>query len=203
MKYQIQYGGKDYLYVRDGEKISLLEENEVVAELSLVDLSGVSFVIKESCLRNEECFLKQAQAHHVFGIKPYLGRAAKVEAKEGSLTSPITGSVLEVLQTVGKEVKAGDKLLVIEAMKLQNEIAAPFEISQPAVSRHLKVLERAGLIERDVDKQRRPARLKAENMAAAVDWFGEFREFWGTSFDQLDDVLSNMKQNSGKDEFNE
>ena len=75
-----------------------------------------------------------------------------------------------------------------------NEIAAPFEISQPAVSRHLKVLERAGLIERDVDEQRRPAKLKAENMAAAVDWLAEFKAFWGTSFEQLDDVLVHMKQ---------
>ena len=75
-----------------------------------------------------------------------------------------------------------------------NEIAAPFEISQPAVSRHLKVLERAGLIERDIDEQRRPARLKGENMAAAVNWLADFRAFWGTSFDQLDDVLTRMKQ---------
>ncbi len=75
-----------------------------------------------------------------------------------------------------------------------NEIAAPFDISQPAVSRHLKVLERAGLIERDVDEQRRPARLKAENMAAAVDWLSEFRAFWGTSYDQLDDLLLQLKQ---------
>jgi DNA-binding transcriptional ArsR family regulator len=75
-----------------------------------------------------------------------------------------------------------------------NEIAAPFEMSQPAVSKHLKVLERAGLIERDVDEQRRPARLKAEPMAAAVDWLTEFKVFWGTSFDQLDDVLMNMKR---------
>jgi DNA-binding transcriptional ArsR family regulator len=75
-----------------------------------------------------------------------------------------------------------------------NEIAAPFEISQPAVSRHLKVLERAGLIERDVDQQRRPARLNAGKMAEAVDWLTEFSAFWGTSFDQLDDVLINLKK---------
>jgi len=75
-----------------------------------------------------------------------------------------------------------------------NEIAAPFEISQPAVSRHLKVLERAGLIERDIDQQRRPARLKAKPMAAAVDWLSEFKVFWETSFDQLDDVLINMQK---------
>ena len=84
-----------------------------------------------------------------------------------------------------------------------NEIAAPFEISQPAVSRHLKVLERAGLIERDVDEQRRPARLKAETMAVAVDWLTEFRAFWGASFDQLDDVLLSMKPAKGKETDNE
>ena len=76
-----------------------------------------------------------------------------------------------------------------------NELAEPFEISQPAVSRHLKVLEQAGLIERDIDKQRRPARLKAERMLAAVDWLVEFRPMWGTSFNQLDDLLIQMKQN--------
>jgi DNA-binding transcriptional ArsR family regulator len=75
-----------------------------------------------------------------------------------------------------------------------NEIAAPFEISQPAVSRHLKVLEQAGLIERDVDQQRRPARLKAEPMAAAVRWLEEFKRFWASSFDQLDDLLEELKK---------
>ena len=75
-----------------------------------------------------------------------------------------------------------------------NEIAAPFEMSQPAVSRHLKVLERAGLIERDIDKQRRPARLKAEPMAAAVSWLEEFKQFWSSSFDQLDGLLEVLKK---------
>ena len=75
-----------------------------------------------------------------------------------------------------------------------NEIAAPFEMSQPAVSKHLKVLEQAGLIERNVDKQRRPARLKAEPMAAAVRWLEEFRQFWSTSFDQLDGLLEELKK---------
>ena len=77
-----------------------------------------------------------------------------------------------------------------------NEIAEPFAISQPAVSRHLKVLERAGLIERGIDEQRRPAKLKAERMLAAVDWLVEFRPMWGTSFDQLDGLLMQMKQNN-------
>jgi len=73
------------------------------------------------------------------------------------------------------------------------EIGAPFDISQPAVSRHLKVLERAGLISRGFDEQRRPAMLKSENMAAAVDWLAEFRDFWDGSLDRLDYALATLK----------
>jgi DNA-binding transcriptional ArsR family regulator len=83
---------------------------------------------------------------------------------------------------------------LVDGQASVNEIAAPFEMSQPAISRHLKVLERAGLIERDVDEQRRPARLKAQNMTAVVDWLTQFEAFWNTSFNQLDDVLHQMKQ---------
>lgn len=75
-----------------------------------------------------------------------------------------------------------------------NELAEPFEISQPAVSKHLKVLERAGLIEREIDEQRRPARLKADNLATAVAWLTDFREFWTSNFDRLDGLLDEMKQ---------
>ncbi len=88
---------------------------------------------------------------------------------------------------------------LVDGQASVNEIAAPFEMSQPAVSRHLKVLERAGLIERDIDEQRRPARLKAQTMAAAVDWLAEFEAFWGTSFDQLDSVLYKMKNAKAKE----
>jgi DNA-binding transcriptional ArsR family regulator len=84
-----------------------------------------------------------------------------------------------------------------------NEIAAPFEMSQPAVSRHLKVLERAGLVERAIDKQRRPARLKAEPMAAAVSWLEEFKHFWSASFDQLDGLLKELKNAGAKGTENE
>jgi len=72
------------------------------------------------------------------------------------------------------------------------ELREPFAMSQPAISKHLKVLERAGLVTRDVDKQRRPARLNAEPMAAAVTWLEEFRAFWQGSFDQLDTLLADM-----------
>jgi DNA-binding transcriptional ArsR family regulator len=80
-----------------------------------------------------------------------------------------------------------------------NEIAEPLQISQPAISRHLKVLERAGLVERDIDQQRRPAKLKADQMALAVDWLNDFKKFWGDSFDQLDAVLVTLKQNQSKE----
>ena len=84
-----------------------------------------------------------------------------------------------------------------------NEIAEPFEMSQPAVSKHLKVLERAGLIVREIDRQRRPARLKAEPMAAAVSWLEEFKQFWSSSFDQLDELLDRLKQPNERGAENE
>lgn len=75
-----------------------------------------------------------------------------------------------------------------------NELCAPFALSQPAISKHLKVLERAGLIERAVDRQRRPSRLKAAPMAEAVGWLEDFRQFWATNFDQLDTLLDELKR---------
>ena len=81
-----------------------------------------------------------------------------------------------------------------------NELAEPFEMSQPAVSKHLKVLERAGLVKRAIDRQRRPARLNAEPMAEAVAWLEEFRRFWSGSFDQLDGLLDDLKKTQSKGE---
>lgn len=72
------------------------------------------------------------------------------------------------------------------------ELAAPFAISQPAVSRHLKVLENAGLIARTSKRQTRPAALTAEPMQAAVAWLTEFRDHWNDRFDQLDALLTEM-----------
>jgi DNA-binding transcriptional ArsR family regulator len=80
------------------------------------------------------------------------------------------------------------------------EIVAPHRMSQPAISKHLKILERAGLIVREVDRQRRPRRLRAEQMVPAVDWLAGFRAFWGESFDQLDALLARMKQSSEEEE---
>jgi len=73
------------------------------------------------------------------------------------------------------------------------ELAKPFAMSQPAISKHLKVLERAGLITRGRDAQRRPARLEAAPLAEATEWLGGYRRFWEDSFAHLDDLLDELK----------
>ncbi len=72
------------------------------------------------------------------------------------------------------------------------DIATDYDMSQPAISKHLKVLERAELIERRADGQSRLAALKADTMEGAVNWLREFEEFWTGSLDQLDVVLAGM-----------
>lgn len=74
------------------------------------------------------------------------------------------------------------------------ELTEPFDMSQPAVSRHLKVLERAGLITRGRDAQRRPCRLAAGPMRDVMEWLGTYRAFWEASYDRLDDVLEDLKR---------
>jgi DNA-binding transcriptional ArsR family regulator len=73
-----------------------------------------------------------------------------------------------------------------------NELAEPFAMTQPAVSKHLKVLERAGLISRDRDAQRRPSRLEAKRLAEASAWLDQYRQFWEASFTRLDSVLEEL-----------
>jgi DNA-binding transcriptional ArsR family regulator len=74
-----------------------------------------------------------------------------------------------------------------------NELAAPFRISLPAVSKHLKVLERAGLIERSREAQWRPCRLRARPLKDAADWVEQYRRFWDESFDRLDAYLRDLQ----------
>lgn len=73
------------------------------------------------------------------------------------------------------------------------ELAEPFAITQPAVSKHLKVLEKAGLISRGRDAQRRPCRLEAKPLAEAAGWLEDYRQFWEVSFNRLDSLLQQMK----------
>jgi len=73
------------------------------------------------------------------------------------------------------------------------ELAEPFSMSQPAISKHLKVLERAGLVSRGRDAQRRPCRLEAVPLREATDWLERYREHWEKRFQQLDDFLEELK----------
>jgi DNA-binding transcriptional ArsR family regulator len=79
------------------------------------------------------------------------------------------------------------------------ELAEPFEMTQPAVSRHLKVLESAGLIVRRVDGTKRPCRLAPDGIAAIDQWLAMLREALATNYDRLDEVLAGMQPEERKD----
>ncbi|TQM45616.1 ArsR/SmtB family transcription factor [Pseudonocardia cypriaca] len=74
------------------------------------------------------------------------------------------------------------------------ELAAPFAMSMPAVSKHLKVLERAGLISRGRNAQQRPCRLEAAPLASVAEWVQTYRRFWEGSFDRLDEHLQELQE---------
>lgn len=78
------------------------------------------------------------------------------------------------------------------------ELAEPFAISQPAISKHLQVLERAGLISRGREAQRRPRRLEAKPLADIAGWLEDYRKFWEGSFERLDELLDEMKTTEKK-----
>jgi DNA-binding transcriptional ArsR family regulator len=105
----------------------------------------------------------------------------RLTAVFGALADPTRRAILARL----KEGEASVKTL-----------AAPFDISLPAVSRHLKVLERAGLIVRGREAQWRPCRLDAEPIKEVAGWAGGFRQFWEESFEKLDDVLAELQEES-------
>jgi DNA-binding transcriptional ArsR family regulator len=76
------------------------------------------------------------------------------------------------------------------------ELAQPFEISQPAISKHLKVLQRAGLITVGQDAQRRPRRVEGKPLAEASAWLEQYRAIWEASFERLDHLLEKMQRTS-------
>jgi DNA-binding transcriptional ArsR family regulator len=80
------------------------------------------------------------------------------------------------------------------------ELAAPFDMSLPAISKHLKVLQRAGLIEQGRQAQWRPCRLKPERLRDVADWVGEYRRHWEASFDRLDDYLRALQTGETTDD---
>ena len=89
---------------------------------------------------------------------------------------------------------------LIEGEMTVSELAEPFELSAPGISKHLKVLERAGLIERGRNAQWRPCRLRAEPLSEVAGWIERYRRFWEESFDRLDEYLAELqaKDKQGK-----
>ncbi len=79
-----------------------------------------------------------------------------------------------------------------------NELVALFDLRQPTISKHLKVLERAGLVSRGRDAQFRPVRLEATALAGAARWLGDYRQFWEESFDRLDEYLKELQSEEKK-----
>lgn len=77
------------------------------------------------------------------------------------------------------------------------DLAQPFAMSQPAISKHLRVLENAGLISRSRDGQKRPCRIEAEPLEAANEWLERYRDLWEQNYQRLDDLLETMKQERG------
>jgi len=78
------------------------------------------------------------------------------------------------------------------------QLAEPFDMSQPAISKHLRVLERAGLVSRGRDAQRRPRKLEAKPLAEATEWLERYREFWEAAYQRLDALLDEMKATEKK-----
>jgi DNA-binding transcriptional ArsR family regulator len=88
------------------------------------------------------------------------------------------------------------RLMAGEATVL--ELAAPFTMTQPAISKHIKVLERVGLVSRGRDAQRRPVRLEAKPLAEATEWLENYRRYWEGNYQRLDTLLGEMKAKEKK-----
>jgi DNA-binding transcriptional ArsR family regulator len=90
--------------------------------------------------------------------------------------------------------------LLREGERSAGEIAEPFAVSKPAISKHLRVLEEAGLIERRVERQWRVCRIRPEAIRAVDDWVERYRAFWEGSFDRLEKLLANPEKRTRKKE---
>ena len=103
--------------------------------------------------------------------------SSRLDATFGALADPTRRAILA-------------RLMVGEATVL--ELAEPFAMTQPAISKHIKVLEKVGLVSRGKDAQRRPVRLEAKPMQEAVDWLERYRKHWEVHFNRLDGLLAEM-----------
>jgi DNA-binding transcriptional ArsR family regulator len=108
---------------------------------------------------------------------------ARLDATFAALADPTRRAILARLTT-------GDASV--------SELAKPFRMTQPAISKHLKVLERAGLVSRGREAQRRPRRLEAKPLAQATEWLERYREFWEGNYQRLDALLKELKSKQKK-----
>jgi len=108
---------------------------------------------------------------------------ARLDATFAALADPTRRAILARLATGEASV---------------TELAEPFAMSQPAISKHLKVLERAGLISRGQDAQRRPRRLEAQPLAEATEWLERYRQYWEGNFQRLDGLLEELQAGKKK-----
>src|ERR1700726_4479139 len=113
----------------------------------------------------------------------YLRSSARLDATFAALADPTRRAILAGLA-------AGEASVT--------DLAQPFAMSQPAISKHLKVLERAGLISRGRDAQRRPCRIEAKPLAAASGWLKGYRQIWEDNFQRLDALLDELKTQEKK-----
>lgn len=113
----------------------------------------------------------------------YTTESSDLDAVFAALADPTRRAILQRLSTGSATVQ---------------DIARPFEISQPAISRHLKVLENAGLLTRTIERQTRPAKLTARPMKDAVAWLTEFRDHWDSRLNQLEDLLTELQTKDTK-----
>jgi DNA-binding transcriptional ArsR family regulator len=109
--------------------------------------------------------------------------ASHLDATFGALADPTRRAILARLASGEANV---------------TELARPFDMSQPAISKHLKVLERAGLISRGKDAQSRPCRLEARRLKEATEWMERYRRFWEQRLDQLEAYLEDMQPPKNK-----
>ncbi len=105
-------------------------------------------------------------------------RASRLDATFAALADPTRRAILARLASGEASVQ---------------ELAAPFDMSQPAISKHLKVLERAGLVSRGREAQRRPRRIEARPLAEVNEWLQRYRDIWEANYQRLDAVLEELK----------
>lgn len=113
--------------------------------------------------------------------------------------APATGQLDAVFAALAHPTRRAILARLAEGDASVVELAEPFDVSQPAISKHLKVLEGAGLISRGRDAQRRPCSLEAGPLGEATAWLERYRQFWEAQFQRLDDLLAEMKAGDGRD----